>query len=181
METKRFNVWDPLVRIFHWSVVAGFAANALIVDKDSDLHLWIGYTLAALVALRLVWGLIGSRHARFASFPPSLSGAMGQLADMASGRRRVHLGHTPLGALMIYNLIAALVLIALSGWMMGTDAFWGVAWVEEMHEFCVTWAEISVVAHVAAVIWESRRTRVNLPRAMVTGVKTVPADARIET
>ncbi|MHC9237226.1 cytochrome b/b6 domain-containing protein [Pseudooceanicola sp. 502str34] len=166
-------VWDPLVRVFHWSLVVLFASNVLITDPEKDLHHLIGYAVVALVAVRLVWGLIGSRHARFRDFPPSVSAALGQLGDIAKGRRRVHLGHTPLGALMIYNLLATMLLIGLTGWMMTTNAYWGVKWVEEMHEFFVTWAEICVAAHIAAVIWESRRTGVNLPRAMVTGVKMI--------
>ncbi|MCA0919753.1 cytochrome b/b6 domain-containing protein [Pseudooceanicola nanhaiensis] len=166
-------VWDPLVRMFHWSLVVLFAANALITDPEKDLHHLIGYVVVGLVAVRLVWGLIGTRHARFRDFPPSISAAFGQLADIARGRRKVHVGHTPLGALMIYNLLATMLLIGLTGWMMTTNAYWGMKWVEELHEFFVTWAEVSIVAHIAAVIWESRRTGVNLPRAMVTGVKMI--------
>ena len=100
---------------------------------------------------------------------------MRQLSDVATGRKRAHLGHTPLGALMIYNLLAAMLVIGLSGWLMTTDAFWGTEWPEELHEGAVLWAEISVVLHIAAVIFESWRTRVNLPRAMVTGCKDLPS------
>ncbi|MFC3117697.1 cytochrome b/b6 domain-containing protein [Jhaorihella thermophila] len=104
--------------------MAAFAANALVIDEESKLHLWIGYFVIALVAIRIVWGLIGTRYARFSSFRPSLSAAMEQISDIATGRR-IHLGHTPLGALMIYNLIVTLLLIGLTGWLMTTDMFWG--------------------------------------------------------
>lgn len=177
--TTRAKVWDPFVRVFHWTLAAGFVANAVLTDPEHDLHRLVGYAIGALVALRIVWGLMGPRHARFASFPPSPSGALAQMADMASGRRRVHLGHTPLGALMIYNLLLTLLVIVGSGYAMTTIAFWGVEWVEELHEAAVTWAEVSVLIHVAAVIWESRRTGVNLPRAMITGYKEIPDEARI--
>jgi len=80
---------------------------------------------------------------------------------------------------MVFNLLASLAVIAVTGHLMTTDALWGVAWVEELHEASVTWAELSVVVHIVAVIWESRRTGVNLPRAMVTGVKAVPKDATL--
>ena len=93
---------------------------------------------------------------------------------MLTGRTSLHIGHTPLGALMIYNLILALLIIGLSGYLMTTDMFWGVEWPEELHEAAVAWAEISVVLHIAAVLVESMRTRVNLPRAMVTGYKDIP-------
>jgi len=180
MSSRQFKVWDPLVRVFHWSLVLAFAANALFTDPESNLHEWIGYVVVALIGLRILWGLVGTRYARFASFLPSTSGTMEQLSDIATGRKRVHLGHTPLGALMIYNLLLSMLAIGATGWMMTTNTWWGVDWVEELHEVLVTWAELSIVAHVGAVIWESLRTGVNLPRAMVTGVKTVPEGVKVD-
>lgn len=171
---KNVKVWDPVVRIFHWSVVAAFGANALLVDDDGKLHQWLGYVIVALVIVRIVWGFVGTRYARFSSFPPSLTGAAEQLDDIVAARPRVHVGHTPLGAWMIYNLLAALLVIGVSGHLMTTDMFWGVEWPEELHEFAVAWAEVSVALHILAVVHESRRTRVNLPRAMFTGYKTLP-------
>lgn len=173
---SKLRVWDPFVRIFHWSLVAGFAANALVLDDDGKAHEWVGYAILALIGLRILWGLIGSHHARFSSFPPSLSGALGQLADISAGRVRIHPGHSPLGAWMIYNLLLTLLVICLSGHLMTTDMFWGVEWPEELHEGAVAWAELSVLIHIAAVIFESRRTKVNLPRAILSGVKELPED-----
>ena len=174
-----YRIWDPFVRLFHWSLVALFAANALFVEDDSTAHEWIGYSIAALVVLRILWGFVGPRHARFAAFLPGTRALTEQIGDIATRRRRAHLGHTPLGALMIVNLLLTMLAICISGYLMTTDAFWGIEWVEEMHEVFVTWAEISVLAHVAAVLFESHRTGVNLPRAMVTGTKRVPDDIRI--
>ncbi|NVO25198.1 cytochrome B [Donghicola sp. C2-DW-16] len=171
---KSIKVWDPAVRLFHWSLVAAFTANALILDDDTKLHQYVGYVVVGLIAFRVVWGLVGSQYARFSSFPPSVTGATGQLAEMATGRKHIHVGHTPLGALMIYNLLFTLAVITLSGYLMTTDMFWGVEWPEEVHKISITWAEFSVVLHIAAVIFESRRTKVNLPRAMFTGVKVLP-------
>lgn len=166
-------VWDPVVRVFHWALVVGFAANALFTDAEGAPHEWVGYGVAALVLGRVLWGLIGPRHARFADFPPSVGGAVGQLAEIASGRRRAHVGHSPLGALMIYNLLATILAICITGYMMTTLAFFGTEWVEEVHEALVSWAELSVAVHVAAVVFESRRLGINLPKAMVTGYKSM--------
>ena len=180
MSSRIYRVWDPLVRVFHWSLVIAFAANALFTDPESNLHEWVGYAVVALIGLRILWGLVGSHYARFTSFPPSAKGAMDQLSDIATGRKRTHLGHTPLGALMIYNLLLTILAIGATGYMMTTNAWWGIEWVEELHEVLVTWAEFSIVAHVGAVIWESLRTGVNLPRAMVSGVKTVPEGVKVD-
>ncbi|MDU8912686.1 cytochrome b/b6 domain-containing protein [Aestuariicoccus sp. MJ-SS9] len=176
---RTYRIWDPFVRLFHWSLVIGFTANAFFIDDDSAQHEWVGYAVVALIALRLVWGLIGPRYARFASFWPRPQGIRDQLSDLATGRRRVHLGHTPLGGVMILNLLGTILLLGLTGWLMTTTAFWGVEWVEEAHEALVLWAEFSIVLHIAAVLWESLRTGVNLPRAMVTGRKDMPDNARI--
>ncbi|MCA1288122.1 cytochrome b/b6 domain-containing protein [Salipiger bermudensis] len=176
----RHYIWDPLLRLFHWSLAGFFIANALLTDPESQLHETIGYAIAALLVIRLIWGVVGPHSARFSSFLPSRSGIRGQLTDMATGRRRVHLMHTPLGALMIFNLLLTLAAIVATGYMMTTNAFWGVDWVEEIHEALVTWAEISVFLHVGAVVFESLRTGVNLPRAMITGTKSVPEGAKIE-
>ncbi len=172
----RQKVWDPLVRVFHWTLVLGFVANALLIDEDSKLHEQIGWAIVVLLAVRVVWGLVGTRHARFTDFLPSVSGALSQLRDMATGRVRHHIGHSPLGAWMIWNLLLGIAAISLTGWMMTTNAFWGVDWVEEMHEALVLWVGLSALVHVAAVVVESLRTGVNLPRAMVTGTKVMPDD-----
>ncbi|OED50004.1 cytochrome b/b6 domain-containing protein [Leisingera sp. S232] len=173
-------VWDPVVRLFHWSLVAGFTANALFTDPDGSLHHDIGYVIAALIGIRILWGLIGTRHARFASFPPSLKAASRQLEDIAARRSGSHKGHSPLGALMIYNLLFAMAGIALTGWLQTTAAFDGIGWPEELHESLVYWAEASVLLHVAAVVFETRRTKVRLARAMITGYKNLP-DRSAET
>ena len=172
---KRLKVWDPFVRIFHWSLVAGFGANALVLDDDGKAHQWLGYAVVVLVLLRVLWGLVGTRYARFTSFPPSLSQSTAQLREMIGGIRNIHVGHTPLGALMIYNLLLSMLVIGISGWLMTTDMFWGLEWPEELHEASVAWAELSVLMHVAAVVFESWRTSVNLPRAMITGCKDIPS------
>ena len=82
---QRIKVWDPLVRVFHWLLVLGFAANATVVEDDSKLHTWIGYGVVALVLIRILWGLVGTRYARFSSFPASLSQAKGQVSDIVTG------------------------------------------------------------------------------------------------
>ncbi|MFZ1662914.1 MAG: cytochrome b/b6 domain-containing protein [Paracoccaceae bacterium] len=168
-------VWDPLVRLFHWSLAISFAANLFVIDPESKLHRSIGYAVLGLVAVRIFWGFVGPRHARFVDFPPSASGVAKQVGDLLRGSRTVHAGHSPLGALMIYNLLIGVLLVAISGWMMTTARWFGYEWVENLHELFVRWTEISVLIHIAGVAFESRRSRVNLPKAMVTGYKDLPA------
>ncbi len=177
---KKLKIWDPFVRIFHWSLVIGFAVNALVLKEDSNAHIWVGYAIVALVVARILWGFVGTRNARFSAFTPNRDQVIGQISDIATRRRTTHLGHSPLGALMIFNLIISILIIGISGYMMTTDAYWGVDWVSQIHETFVGWAEISVVLHIAAVIFESKRTNINLSQAMITGIKTIPKDVILE-
>lgn len=172
--TTMVKVWDPLVRLFHWTLVGSFVANAFLTRPGKDVHQWVGYAVAGLIALRLVWGVIGTRHARFADFIPTPAALLAQMQDMATGRRRVHAGHSPLGALMIFNLLLTMAAIAATGYAQTTVAFFGVEWVGEAHEALVVWAELSIVVHVLAVVVESRRLGVNLPKSMLTGYKELP-------
>jgi len=178
--TRRIYVWDLFVRLFHWSLVTLFVANAFFTDPEKALHQWLGYAIAGLVALRIVWGFIGTRHARFSDFLPTPSAAFGQVRDIVHARQNAHAGHSPLGALMIYNLLLTIIGICLTGYMMTTLAYFGEEWVEEAHEILVTWAEISVLLHVAAVVIESGRLRVNLIKSMVVGYKELRTESGLQ-
>lgn len=159
--------WDLFIRLFHWSLVAGFALNAAILDDESVWHERVGYTILALVGLRILWGIVGPRRARFSAFPPSLSAALHHLGEIARGIVHPHESHNPLGALMVYNLLATLLLTGLTGWLMTTDAFWGSDWLEEVHELLANWAIFSVVLHVGGVLFESWRQGHNIVRPML--------------
>jgi cytochrome b len=171
---RKLYVWDPLVRLFHWALVAGLVLNMFVTDPGKTAHRWLGYGVLLLIGLRLIWGLVGPRFARFRSFPPDPVAALGHATEIATGRVHVHEGHSPLGALMVYNLLASCVIIGLTGWMLTTLTWFGVEWVEDLHKAFVTWVQLSAVLHIAAVIFESRRLRVNLPKSMVTGYKWLP-------
>jgi cytochrome b len=170
----KVRVWDPFVRAFHWSMVISLTANVFFARGDSAAHHWIGYFVAALVMARIIWGFISPGYARFSTFPPNVSGSIEQLSDIAVGRKQPHVGHTPLGALMIYNLLFTVLVICVSGYLMTTDAFFGADWTEKLHNGAVMWAEFSAVIHIVAVVFESFRTKVNLPQSMITGYKDLP-------
>jgi len=107
--------WDPLVHITHWGIVVMVIANALVVEEGSSPHIWIGYGLAALLALRLLWGVIGPPVARFSAFPPSPPRALAHIREIADGQRTPHASHNPLGALMVYAIWSCLAVIIATG------------------------------------------------------------------
>ena len=164
-------VWDPLVRLFHWSLVASFAVAWFSAAQSDDVHMWAGYVAACLVAIRLLWGLAGTRHARFSDFVRSPAAVMAYLRDIVRGREARYIGHNPAGGAMILVLLAAMALTAFTGWLENTDSYYGVAWVQDSHSYAAHAMLVLVALHVGGVILASLRHRENLVRAMVTGRK----------
>ena len=168
-------VWDPLVRLFHWALVASFALAWISADEWDDLHIWAGYAAAALVSFRILWGLVGSRYARFSQFVHAPRTITAYLKDLMAGREARYLGHNPAGGAMILLLLASLAALCLTGWMYTLDAFWGEEWVEELHEILANLLLVLVGLHVAGVVLASLKHHENLARAMLTGRKRAPA------
>ena len=164
-------VWDPLVRIFHWSQALLIAAAWFLADAVRWLHEWAGYAVLGLIMLRVVWGFIGTRHARFADFVRGPRAVLAYLRALLAGREQRYLGHNPAGGAMIIALLAVTAATALTGWLQTTDAFWGSQAMEDAHEALATAIPVLVGLHVGGVILESRRHRENLVRAMFTGWK----------
>jgi cytochrome b len=167
-------VWDPLLRLFHWSLVLAFF-TAFLAEEGETLHDAAGYTVLGLIAFRLVWGFVGPEHARFSDFVPAPARLRAYLASLVRGRPERHLGHNPAGGVMILLLLAAVLLAAGSGWLMTMDRFWGKDWVEELHEAAAYFALLLVGVHVAGVVVSSLLHRENLVRAMITGKKSALA------
>jgi cytochrome b len=171
----RIRVWDVGVRLFHWSLVFMVAATYIFAEERA-LHRWLGYTVVALIGFRLIWGIVGTKHARFTSFVPGPRQFFGYLRDMARGREDRYLGHNPAGAAMILALLVTLVAVGTTGYMMGTDAYFGEEWVEDAHKVLVNLLLVLVVSHVAGVVFSSMRHRENLVASMVTGKKDLSPD-----
>lgn len=163
-------VWDPLVRVLHWMLAAGFL-GAFLLERPRDLHEALGWMAVTAVAIRLAWGFVGSRHARFASFVPTPARFLGYARDVARGHEPRFVGHNPAGGAMVVALLATVAGLGITGWMMGLDAFWGVDWVESLHEGLANLGITLVLLHWLGVAWESLRHRENLVKAMLTGNK----------
>ncbi|MCF4165552.1 cytochrome b/b6 domain-containing protein [Zavarzinia compransoris] len=167
---KTVKVWDPLVRLFHWSLV-GAIALAWLVEEGEWLHRRAGYVALGLVAFRIVWGLIGPRHARFANFVKSPFTALRYLFDEMRGAGQRHIGHNPAGGVMIVALILDVAATGLTGWLSTTDAFFGVDWMGGAHEIFANLMLALIGLHLAGVLFSSLRHGENLARAMITGRK----------
>ena len=163
-------VWDIVVRGSHWAVAA-FVFLDYWDDSGGPLHRSIGYAAAAVVLLRLLWAGVGSRHARFDDWWPTPSRLRRHLAALRAGQPSRHLGHNPLGALMMLALWSLILALAVTGWMSRLDAFWGDDAIKEVHAVLADGLIALVTVHVAAALVMSRLQRENLLLAMLTGRK----------
>ena len=171
---KLMRVWDPLVRLFHWSLVAGFAVAWFSANRAEDLHTWVGYATSGLILLRLIWGFAGTRYARFSSFVRGPGTVLGYLRAIVSGREARYIGHNPAGGVMVLALMAGVVGLGVTGWMQFTDAYYGVDWVSNLHGLIADGMVVLILVHLSGVALASVRHRENLVRAMITGRKRAP-------
>lgn len=178
--TPKVKVWDSVVRLFHWTLAIGCVANLTVLRDSDSLHRIIGYVIATALAARLLWGAIGSRHARFADFVPGPRRLAGYLTALAQGREPRYLGHNPAGAVMMLALMALAGACALTGWMMGLDAFWGDQRIERAHEAAANLILVMAIIHILAALVESWRHRENLVAAMLTGWKRAPSGSDVD-
>lgn len=174
MSEDMVKVWDPLLRVFHWGLVASFAVAWLSAEEWDDLHEYAGYAAAALIGFRLLWGLVGPKYARFRQFLRSPAAVSGYLGSMVRGKEARYLGHNPAGGLMVLALMLAMAGVAASGWMLTLDGFSDLDWVEETHEILANGMLVLVVIHIAGVLLAGFRHHENLVRAMFTGRKRAP-------
>jgi cytochrome b len=171
-------VWDPFVRVFHWALVGCFAIAWISADEWQDLHEITGYVVAALVLLRVLWGLSGPRYARFSQFVRHPGRVLSYLSDIRHGREARYIGHNPAGGMMVVLLLSGLAVLTLTGWLY-TDLLWGEEWVEETHEVLANLLLVLVAVHVVGVVLASLRHRESLVKAMLTGRKRAPGEADV--
>lgn len=187
-DTPEIKVWDPLVRVFHWTLVAAFAVAFCTEDDWQWLHVIAGYTVLGLVLVRIVWGLIGPRHARFADFVHRPHTVWRYTLAVLRGRAERHLGHNPAGGAMIVALLAMLLVTTGLGLCaygargngplgdaLGDLSAFATDLLTDAHE-TAAWTTVTLIAgHLLGVVWESVLHRENLVRAMLTGRKRAPA------
>jgi cytochrome b len=197
-------VWDPIVRLGHWSLVVLFAVAYLSGEIEVEtLHAWAGYAILGIVLFRILWGFVGTRHARFADFVFGWRTTMAYARSLLRARPRHYLGHNPLGGWMVLALLVTLLLVSWSGLELYADEGKGplagarttlVApaqangkedreredegdslW-EDVHELLANFCLLLVALHIGGVLVSSLLHRENLVRAMITGKKRVESD-----
>lgn len=168
---RRILVWDAPVRVFHWLMVLCFAGAWITAEEEHWrlLHVTLGYTMAGLVAFRLLWGLVGTRHARFRTFVRGPKAVLRYLGSLLRGRPEHHTGHNPAGAVAIVGLLGLAAGVTFTGWA-GYNEVWA-DWPEDLHEGLANAMLVLAGVHVAGVMIASWAHRENLVGAMITGRK----------
>ena len=178
-ENTTVKVWDWPVRVFHWTLAAS-VLGAFVTGENEDferLHQTLGWVAAGSIAFRVVWGLIGTRYARFREFVRGPAQVWAYVKSVRSGQAQHFVGHNPVGAIAVIVLMVLVGLSVYTGWLLTADDV--AEWLEEAHEIAANTLITVVLVHVIGVLWGSRTHGENLLKAMLTGRKTAPSEAGI--
>jgi cytochrome b len=195
MKTE-IKVWDGFVRIFHWLLVLLFITAYVTGDEKNNLHLYSGYAILGLIVLRIIWGFIGSKYAKFTNFIYSPTNTINYFKNIKNKNAKHYIGHNPAGGWMIILMIISLLIVIISGIKVdeiekrensanninitfinnayaddddenhAEEEFW-----EEIHEISANFMILLIILHVLGVIAASRLHNENLVKAMITGKK----------
>lgn len=190
------SLWDPVIRVSHWGIALAVLLNAVLTEGGSLVHILIGWGALGLLVIRVLWGFVGPREARFSAFPPNPAGALSHLRDLVARRPGVYASHNPAGALMAYVMWAALAVVIGTGIAMtGTGPFGAIErkaaletqdWstldlgesrgeegeqLKEVHEVAGNLLLVLAALHVGGVAVESLAMRRNLVRPMLGGAR----------
>ena len=178
--TTRILVWDVPTRVFHWLLAGSFIGAFLTAESEMyrDVHVALGYLFLALIGFRVIWGLVGTRYARFRSFVFGPAQVLAYLKSLLRRSPQHYIGHNPAGSWVIYGLLLLGVLSGVTGYAtyneVGGDLF------EELHE-ALSNAMLALVAiHVTGVVASSLLHRENLVRSMISGYKPGEAHQGIQ-
>lgn len=169
MNSERVYVWDVFVRIFHWTLVICIFLNFFITEDGDTPHKVLGYIAGAFVVLRWIWGFVGSSSARFKTWLVSPKSVFLYLKNFKT--RKAYQSHNPIAGWMMMFLMGCVLALAVTGFMMGTDAYWGEEWLEELHEIIANIMMVGVAFHILGALYESYHEKQNLVAGMIHGYK----------
>ncbi len=170
--SQKVLIWDLPVRLIHWLLALCFfgAYFTAEIDELKIVHFTLGYTLAALMIIRIIWGFLGTTHAKFRNFVRHPMAAIHYLRSMIRREHPTDVGHNPAGALAILALLFLGLIVSFTGWSTLHEIYGD--WVEEVHEVLANIMLAIVVIHIVAVVGASFLHKENLVKAMITGKKT---------
>ncbi|MDN7125967.1 cytochrome b/b6 domain-containing protein [Pseudidiomarina terrestris] len=166
-------IWDPLIRIVHWTLVAVFIANYFFLEPGSQWHQWLGYIAVTAILVRIVWGFIDSGYGSFQRIDLSRQALRKHLNHLKERKIPVKSGHNPVGWLMIFAVISLFLGLGVTGFLMEeVDALFGNPTLELIHGWLADTLYGAALIHVAAVVIVGWRGRIQLIRPMLTGKRS---------
>lgn len=162
-------LWDFPTRTVHWSLAIALVLNLFVLEQGETIHQWVGYTASGLVLFRVLWGFISGRHSRFSSFPirPREIVQFGKGFFIKNPPR--YPGHNPAASLTYILIWGSVLSLGFSGWLMGTDAYWGEAWLEDLHGNISVVIQALILVHFAGMAVDSFRYKRKTWLSMLTG------------
>lgn len=183
-------VWDLPTRVFHWLLASCVVASIVTAKVGGDAMVWhlrLGYATFTLLAFRLLWGLIGGHWSRFANFIYSPATVLRYLQGRSRADEFHDVGHSPLGALSVFGLLAILAMqvasglfaddeIATTGPLVGFVSGSTSSLLTSWHKSWGQWLIIALsLLHIAAIVFYAAVRRRELVRPMLLGDKRLPA------
>jgi cytochrome b len=179
-------VWDLPVRVTHWLLVGGIAGSYVTHQAGIEYfryHVWFGYLVVVLASFRLLWGIVGTRHARFWNFLRGPRAIAAYLAGLARGTATSHAGHNPLGGWMVLVMLLALFAQGVTGLFANDEIFntgplYGYVSdalslrMTSWHRRLFDWILIAIALHVAAVLGYRLFRKIDLIGPMISGRKS---------
>ena len=180
---KIIRVWDLPIRLFHWLLVLCIVGSFISVNLGGNAiqwHAYFGYCILTLLVFRIIWGFVGSTHARFASFLPNKKAVL----DYLSGTAPSVLGHNPIGAISVFALLFVLLVQVFTGLFVDDEvAFQGplakyvpnflVSLFSEIHEGNQVLIYTLITIHIAAILFYKKIKGEDLIKPMLTGDKEI--------
>lgn len=170
MPLQSEKLWDPLIRLFHWSIAGIFIANYFFNEAGESWHQWLGYIAITWLVVRFFWGFFGAGAARWSDFFPTPARLKKHISALVKGEHYHRMGHSPLGGLVMILMMLCILSLGITGFMMEeVDYFWGEDWVQNLHDWIASTLLALVLVHIVAALFESYRLKENLPLSMITG------------
>ncbi|MCW2308031.1 cytochrome b/b6 domain-containing protein [Rhodobium gokarnense] len=189
--TEEVRLWDPVVRILHWALLVAFAAAWILGEfgpADMTYHFWAGYTVAGIVVLRVIWGFIGPKPARFSSFVKGPGKVLAYAGTMFSRKPSNLAGHNPVGAIFVVAILALLALQVMTGLVSDPEDYINVGPLAQYvssatSRFALSWHEplaiialVLTIIHVVSIYFYKFYKGEDLIIPMITGWKKVKKD-----
>jgi cytochrome b len=162
-------IWDRTTRLIHWVIALAVILNLWVLEEGDDPHQISGYVAFAATSLRIFWGFWGGPQSRFSAFPVSFRQLRSVIQTRGTQSPDQYPGHNPLASLVYLGMWLAICCLAMTGWMMGLDAFWGDEGLENIHGAIANALQILVVLHLLGIIMDSVKFRRKTWLSMFTG------------